>query len=92
MINAGKFNTVGSIAFATSGIAQKVLREGSNDLLTAFLYGAFEETAEGLVLRAPNVVLSIAQKVGPALFLLQLAGLEAEMRSLGISVKESRIN
>lgn len=77
-----------TIAFSTSTNALRILKNGSADLLTAFQYGIFEESADGVVLRSPGVPISVIQEIGTELFLLQLDALEAEVKSLGINVKE----
>lgn len=79
-----------SFAFSTSAAALLILKNGSEDLLTAFKYGAFEESASGVTLRSPTVSIDDIEKIGTSLFLMQIDALVAEMESLGIKVKEYR--
>jgi len=75
-----------SIALSTSVSALKIIQKGSPELITAFQSGAFADSEQGMIIRAPKIGIPGIERVGTCLFLIQLEALEFEMRSIGIQV------
>lgn len=87
MVDGLRLTPLETMTLSTSVAARKILANGSDELLKAFKYGAFQESEDGFTLRSPSVSISTIQEVGAGFFLIQLDALEAEMRALGLPIK-----
>jgi len=72
---------------STFASTARILQGGSDDLLTAFVNGAFVESEQGLSIRAPEISIPAIERVGTCLVMMQLDALEHEIQSLGIRIQ-----